>query len=143
MQHSVKFYSRHSCQIWYPQHFLVSRYWAKFRWGYFQFLDFRSIPYKRNCHNFRTSDVADMKLGPVTKLDKRNKSTSKNLTMTSCQKIVTSLAFFIYVQPGTVWKPDSGNRVCKNCSLIVTFYLTKTKNRTKTFLTQLSQYCFE
>ena len=143
MQHSVKFCSRHSCQIWYPQHFTVSRYWAKFRWGHFQFPDFRSIPYKRNCHNFRTSDVADMKLGPVTKLDKRNKSTSKNLTMTSCQKIVTSLAFFIYGQPGTVWKPDSGSRVCKNCSLIVTFYLTKTKNRTKTFLTQLSQYCFE
>ena len=35
-----------------------------------------------------------MKLGPVTKLDKRSKSTSKNLTLMSCQKIVTSLSFF-------------------------------------------------
>ena len=37
-----------------------------------------------------------MKLGPVTKLDKRNK-TSKKLTMTSCQKIVTPLSFFRFL----------------------------------------------
>ena len=44
---------------------------------------------KETCHNSRTSDYIDMKLGPVTSLDKKNKTTSKNLTMTSCQKIVT------------------------------------------------------
>ena len=49
---------------------------------------------KGNCHNSRTRDDIDMKLGPVTKLDKRKKTTSKNLTITSCQKIVTSLPFF-------------------------------------------------
>ena len=32
---------------------------------------------KRNCHNLRTSDDIDMKLEPVTKFDKRNKTTSK------------------------------------------------------------------
>ena len=32
---------------------------------------------KRNCHNSRTSDDIDMKLGPLTKLDKRKKRTSK------------------------------------------------------------------
>ena len=32
---------------------------------------------KENCHNSRTSDDVDMKLGPVTKLGKRNKTTSK------------------------------------------------------------------
>ena len=32
---------------------------------------------KVNYHNSRTSDDIDMKLGPVTKLDKRNKITSK------------------------------------------------------------------
>ena len=32
---------------------------------------------KQNCHNSRTSDDTDMKLGPVTKVDKRNKTTSK------------------------------------------------------------------
>ena len=30
---------------------------------------------KENCHNSRTSDDTDMKLGPVIKLDKRNKTT--------------------------------------------------------------------
>ena len=39
---------------------------------------------KGNCHNSRTSDDIDMKLGPETKLDKRNKATSKNLTKMSC-----------------------------------------------------------
>ena len=34
---------------------------------------------KVNCHNFRTSDDIDMKLGPITKPDKRNKTTSKIL----------------------------------------------------------------
>ena len=28
---------------------------------------------KENCHNSRTSDDTDKKLGPVTKIDKRNK----------------------------------------------------------------------
>ena len=32
---------------------------------------------KQNCHNSRTSDEIDMKLGPVTKLYKGNKTTSK------------------------------------------------------------------
>ena len=49
---------------------------------------------KENCRNSRTSDDIDMKLGPVTKLDKRNKTTLKKLAMSSCQKIVTSLSFF-------------------------------------------------
>ena len=38
-----------------------------------------------------------MKLEPVTKLDKRNKTASKNLTMTSCQQIVTSLSFLRFM----------------------------------------------
>ena len=31
-----------------------------------------------NCHNFRARDDIGMKLGPVTKLDKRNKAVSKH-----------------------------------------------------------------
>ena len=48
---------------------------------------------KGNCHNSRTSDDIDMKLGPVTKLDNQNetKDRQKNLTLTSCWKIVTQL----------------------------------------------------
>ena len=49
---------------------------------------------KRNCHNSRTNYDIDMKLGPVIRLDKRNKTTSKNLTMASCRKFVTSLPLF-------------------------------------------------
>ena len=43
--------------------------------------------------NPRTSDDIDMKLGPVTKLDKRYKTTSKKITMTSCREIVTHCHF--------------------------------------------------
>ena len=45
-------------------------------------------------HNSRTSDDIDMKLEPVTKLENRNKTTSKKKTMTSFEKIVTPLPFF-------------------------------------------------
>ena len=52
---------------------------------------------KENCHNSKTSDDIDMKLGPVTKLDQRNKMTLKNLAMTPCSQIVTSLLFFQFI----------------------------------------------
>ena len=44
----------------------------KHRRGYFQFPDFWSILYKQKFHNSITNQDIDMKLGPVTKLDKRN-----------------------------------------------------------------------
>ena len=99
---------------------------------------------KENCHNSKTSDDIDMKLGPVTKLDKRNKTTSKNLTLMSCRKIVTSLSFFGFLAN----LEQSGGRIPDTesakvmFSVIVTFCLTKTENRTKKSLTQLSHYCF-
>ena len=47
---------------------------------------------KKNCHSSRTSSDIDMKLGPVTKLDKRNKTTSKkfdlDLMSENCDVIV-------------------------------------------------------
>ena len=68
-----------------------------------------------------------MKLVPETnKLDKRNKRTSKKkLTMTSCREIVTSLSFFQFIANLEQSVPKL------TFSLIVTFYLTQTKNRTK------------
>ena len=52
--------------------------------------------------------------------------------------------FPIHGQFGAILKPDSGQIVCKiYFSLIVTFYLTKTENRPKKSLTQLSHYCSE
>ena len=46
---------------------------------------------KENCHNSRTSDNIDMRLGPITELNKKNEVTSKKLTMASFWQIVTSL----------------------------------------------------
>ena len=40
----------------------------------------------KNCHDFRTNHEIDVKLGPVTKLDKRNTTTLKKMTMTSCRQ---------------------------------------------------------
>ena len=134
MQHSVTFYCRRSCQILYSQLALVSWYSPKLRWAYFLFTDFWSIPYNRNCHNCRTRDDIDTKLGPVTKSDRRRKPKSKKLTMTSFWKIVTPLL-------GAIQKPDSGRIVSKTCIFIkITFYLTKTEDRTKKSLTQFKLF---
>ena len=69
---------------------------------------------KENCHNSRTSDDIDMKLGPVTKFDKRNKTTQKkfddNVMSANCDVIAI---FSIYGQFGAIWKSDSGRIVCK------------------------------
>ena len=100
---------------------------------------------KENCHNSRTSDDIDMKFGPVTKRDTRNKITSKkfddDVVSANCE---VSVIFPIYGQFGTIRKLDSGLIICKTyISQIVTFFLTKTEKRTKKCLTQLLHYCFE
>ena len=48
-----------------------------------------------------------MKLGPVTKIDNRNKTSSKNFD------VDVIVIFFIFAQFGAVRKPDSDRRVCK------------------------------
>ena len=81
-----------------------------------------------------------MKLGPATTLDKRQKTIIKYLTMTSCQKIVTSLSFFGFManlEQSRTRIPDAKS-VKLTFSVIVTFYLTKSENRTKKSPTQLS-----
>ena len=69
-----------------------------------------------NCHNSRTSDDINTKLGPVTKLDKRNKIASNkfddDIMSENCDVIVI---FSIYGQFGAIRKPDSGSRPCKTC----------------------------
>ena len=66
-----------------------------------------------------------MKVGPVTKLGKRNKTMSKkfddNVMSTNCDVIVI---FHIMAN-------SDAQSVKLMFSLIVTFYLTKTENRTK------------
>ena len=138
MQHSVTFKQRHSSQIWYPLLAPVSRYWPKLRRVYFPFPDF--------CHNSRTSNDIDMKLGPVTKLDKRNTATSKKMVMTPCQQNVIVI-FPIYGQFWAIRKSDSGRMVCKMYIFINSSRLSyknwkQNKNVSNTALI-LSYYCFE
>ena len=63
---------------------------------------------KENCHNSRTSDDIDMKLGTVTKLDKKNIATSEkfvdDVLLASCDVIVILL---INGQFGAIWKPEN------------------------------------
>ena len=85
-----------------------------------------------------------MKLRPVTKLDKRNKTTSKkfddDVMSENCDVIVI---FRIFGSFGAVWRPDTRHESAEVMfSVTVTFCLTKTKNRTKKSLTQLSHYSF-
>ena len=94
LQHSVTLYQRRSSQIWYSLLGSVSRYWAKLRPVYFRFRISGQQPLiKRPCHNSRTSDHIEIKLRPVTKLDNRNKTTSKKIDGV-CRKIVALLPFF-------------------------------------------------
>ena len=55
-----------------------------------------------------------MKLGPVTKLDKRNKTMSKKIgdgvILANCDG---NVIFLIYGRFGAIRKPDSGCIVCK------------------------------
>ena len=70
---------------------------------------------KENCHNSRTSDEIDMKLGPVTKLDKRNKTTSKKCDVDVMSENCDVIGIFrIFGQFGAIWRPDSGHRIFKN-----------------------------
>ena len=93
----------------------------------------------------RTNHDIDMKLGPITKFDKRNPTMSKKFDdyamPANCDVIVF---FLIYGQFAANWKPDTGRIVGKlTFSLTTIFYLTKTENRTKKCRTELPYYCFE
>ena len=99
--------------------------------GYFDFRIFGQSLIKENCHNSRTSDDIDMKPGPVTTLDKRNKTMS-----------LPFLQSMANLEQSGSRIPDAQS-VKLMFSLIVTFHLTRTENRTKKLLTQLSHYCFE
>ena len=86
-----------------------------------------------------------MKLLPVTKIDKRNRTTSKkfdvDIMSENCDVIVIFLDFWpIWSSPEAEFGTESAKVMF---SEIVTFCLTKTESRTKKSLTQLSHYRFE
>ena len=70
---------------------------------------------KENCHNSRTRNDIDMKLGQVNKIDKRNKNTSKKFDVDVMLENYDPIAVcLIYGQFGRMQKPDSGRIVYKN-----------------------------
>ena len=97
---------------------------------------------KENCHNSRTSDDIDMKLGPVTKLDKRNKTTSKKIDVDVMSENCDVIVIFRIFEQSRNRIPDTESAEVM-FSVKVTSCLTKNEKRTKKSLTQLSQYCFE
>ena len=65
---------------------------------------------KTNCHNSRTSDDIDMKLRPVTKIDMKNKTTSKTFDDNVMLENYDFIDIFpIFGQFGAFWKriPDA------------------------------------
>ena len=48
---------------------------------------------KESFHNSRTSDDIDIKLEPVTKLDKKN---VKEITIPSCREVAMPFSFFLF-----------------------------------------------
>ena len=69
---------------------------------------------KEDCHNSRTSDDIDMKLGAVTKLYERNKTTSKKFNSeVMLENFDVIVIFPICGQFGAIRKPDSGRTDCK------------------------------
>ena len=86
-----------------------------------------------------------MKLGPVTKFDKRNTATSNKFDDSALSpNFDVTVIFSSHGQFGAIWNPYSGGWSVKlTFPLKVTFYLTKSENRTKKSLTQLSYYSFE
>ena len=64
----------------------------------------------------------DMKLGPVTKLNKKNKTTEKSLMMMSSQKIMTPSWFFVFLSN----LEQSAGRISDTESAEVTFLLIVT-----------------
>ena len=71
-----------------------------------------------------------MKLGPVTKPDKKNMATSY-IYMTVRLSRQDVIIFLIYGQFEAIQKLDYGRMVCKTYIFIITFFLTKTVIRTK------------
>ena len=96
---------------------------------------------KETYHNSRTIDDIGMKLGPATKVDKRNKATLKKIDDdVSSANFGDILIFTIYGQFGAYRKPDSRCLVIFFNSNILPYRNGKQDEKS---LAQLSQYCFE
>ena len=79
--------------MWYLYLASVSRYWANSDVGISDFRISGQSLMKENFYNPRNSNDFNIKLGPVTKLDKRNKTTSldEQVMLANWDIIITSL----------------------------------------------------
>ena len=69
---------------------------------------------KENYQNSRTGNGIDMKIGPVTKLDKRNKTTPKKFEGGVMSDYCDAIVIFpIFGQFGAIRRADSKRTVCK------------------------------
>ena len=87
----------------------------------------------QNCHNIRTSHGIDMKLGSVTKPNKRSTTTSKKLNDDVMPKncdIIFFIRFMVNLHPFRIWIPNLWF-INLTFSLTITFYLTKLENKTQ------------
>ena len=66
-----------SCQVWYPSLAPISDVGQNSNVGVSDFWNSGQSLTNKNCHNSRTNSDIDMKLGPVTILEKKNMVTSK------------------------------------------------------------------
>ena len=90
-----------------------------------------------NCHKPLTRNNIDMKFGPVTKRDKRNTATSKKFKYDVISlkfDVIVIFWFMANLEQSRSWNLEAWSPI-PSCSLLVTFYLTRTGNRTKKFLT--------
>ena len=88
-QYYVTFYYRRSCEAWYPQQSQQSLDIGQNSDG--DISDFRisgQSLLNKHCHNFRTSNEIDMKLGPATELVKRNVKFDDDIMFTNYDVIV-------------------------------------------------------
>ena len=91
----------------------------------------------KNFHSSRTNNDIDMKFGPLTKHDNRSMTTLKKfddgVTLANYDVIVILVICSWF---RVIWNPESGH-IIHNSYLFIkskaSFYITKTKSRTKTF----------
>ena len=89
----------------------------------------------KNCHHARTSDDIDMKLGPVTKLDRRITTTSKKMMMSlATYDVIVIFSILVDLEQSGIRTPGTWYMIL-TFSLIATFRHIKIENKSNKSLT--------
>ena len=107
----------------------VCRYWTKLRGGYYDFRISGQSFINENC--CKPVMILTWNLDQQLKLTSETRQRQKKLTMTSCQQTqLSNSQLMTNLEQSGSWIPDTWS-VKLTFSLIVTFYLTKTENRSE------------